>query len=133
MGEYIVDRLVKLMAQRRINVVDSRVLVLGLAFKENCPDIRNTRVVDVVEALKSYNVQVDVHDPWVDPQAATSEYNIQLITSPSSNSYDAVVLAVAHDEFLTLGSTGIKTFLKPEHVLFDVKGVLPRAEVTARL
>ena len=121
------------MTKNAINVVGSNVLVMGLAFKENCPDIRNTRVVDVVSALKEYNVNVDVHDPWVSRDEAFDEYGITLTESMESSKYDAVVLAVAHDCFVAMGSAGIKNFTKSQHVLFDVKHVLPKCEVTARL
>ncbi len=133
MGVHIADRIVKLMTRQGINVVGSRVLVLGLAFKENCPDIRNTRVVDLINALKSYNVQVDVHDPWVDRTEAADQYDIQLTECPAALAYDAAVLAVAHGEFLTLGCDGIKRLCKEDHVIFDVKRVFPKNEVTARL
>jgi UDP-N-acetyl-D-galactosamine dehydrogenase len=133
MGEHIVDRVVKLMTRGRINVVGSRVLVLGLAFKENCPDIRNTRVVDVVRALEAYNVDVDVYDPWVKPEDAREQFSINLTAKPEAGVYDAAILAVAHREFVELGVPGISSLLKPDHVLFDVKRVLPQDAVTARL
>ena len=133
MGEHIVDRVVKLMTRGRINVVGSRVLVLGLAFKENCPDIRNTRVVDVVRALEAYNVDVDVYDPWVKPEDACEQFAINLTAKPEAGVYDAAILAVAHREFVQLGVAGISSLLKPDHVLFDVKRVLPQDAVTARL
>ena len=133
MGRHIADRLIKLMTQHAINVVDSKVLVLGLAFKENCPDIRNTRVIDVVNVLKEYNVDVHVHDPWVSQAEAFAEYGITLTETMTPSTYDAVVLAVAHDCFVEMGSAGIKHFAKPQHVLFDVKRAFPKHEVTARL
>jgi UDP-N-acetyl-D-galactosamine dehydrogenase len=133
MSEHVADRLVKLMTRKGINVVGSRVLVLGLAFKENCPDIRNTKVVDVVSALKDYNIQVDVHDPWVCSEEAEAEYGISLTSSPAPGTYDAAVLAVAHREFIELGAQGVSLLLKPEHVIFDVKYALDRNRVTARL
>lgn len=133
MGEHIADRLVKLMTRSAINVVGAKVLVLGLAFKENCPDIRNTRVIDLIRALRDYNIDVDVHDPWVDPDIACSEYGIELISEPAPSRYDAAVLAVAHDDFLDLGGAGIRALLKENHVLFDVKSVLPADQVSGRL
>jgi len=133
MGEYVADRVMKLMTRGGINVVNSRLLVLGLAFKENCPDIRNTRVVDLVTALGSYNAQVDVYDPWVSPQDARSEYGIDLIEQPQAGDYDGIVLAVAHNQFVELGAQEIRQFGKPEHVLFDIKHALPAGQVTARL
>jgi len=133
MGEHVAERLVKLMTKKGINVVDARVLVLGLAFKENCPDIRNTKVVDVVDALRDYNVRVDVHDPWVCPDEAQAEYGIELVSKPEPGAYDAAVLAVAHQEFVVLGAEGVCRYLRPEHVIFDVKYALDRSRVTARL
>jgi UDP-N-acetyl-D-galactosamine dehydrogenase len=133
MGELIADRIVKLMTRQEINVVGSRALVLGLAFKENCPDIRNTRVVDVVNAFQAYHMDVEIYDPWVDPRDACREYEINMVTKPAVGRYDAIVLAVAHDAFIELGADAINAFGKPNHVLFDVKHCLPRASVTARL
>jgi len=133
MGEYIADRLVKLMTRHGINVVGSRILVLGLAFKENCPDLRNTKVVDLIRSLESYNVQVDVHDPWVDPRHACQEYGISLVPAPAPGAYDGIVLAVAHHQFSDLGIDRIETFAKPDRVIFDIKHLLPRNRVTARL
>jgi UDP-N-acetyl-D-galactosamine dehydrogenase len=109
------------------------VLLLGFAFKENCPDFRNTKVVDVLNALKAYNINVDVHDPWVDPCDARSSLGIELKAHPDPASYDAAVLAVAHQEFVEMGAAGIREFLKTENVLFDVKHVLEQHQATARL
>jgi len=108
-------------------------LVLGLAFKENCPDLRNTRVVDVITELQSYNVDVDVYDPWVNAKDAGNEYGITLTAQPEAGSYDAIILAVAHDEFKQMGAQGIRAFGKPAGVLYDVKHVLPASEVDGRL
>lgn len=133
MGTYIAGQVVKLMNQSCLQVWGSRVLVLGLAFKENCPDLRNTRVVDVITELQSYNVDVDVFDPWVDKEDARGEYGIELIEKPESGSYDAIILAVAHDEFRELGAKGIRALGKPTAVLYDVKHVLPAVDVDGRL
>ncbi|MEZ5561087.1 MAG: Vi polysaccharide biosynthesis UDP-N-acetylglucosamine C-6 dehydrogenase TviB [Pseudomonadales bacterium] len=133
MGEHVADRVVKLMTRARINVVGSRILVLGLAFKENCPDIRNTKVVDVVSALKSYNAAVDIFDPWVKPIEAQREYGLDLIAQPEAGKYDAVIIAVAHRQFQEMGACGIRALGKAQHVLFDVKHLLPKDAVTARL
>jgi len=133
MGTRIADRLIRMMTRRGINVVGSRVLILGLAFKENCPDIRNTRVIDVIRALQDYNVKVDVYDPWVDAKEACEEYGIAMSTKLDPKTYDGAVLAVAHEDFVSMGAAGIKSLLKDEHVLFDVKAVLPKNEVTGRL
>jgi UDP-N-acetyl-D-galactosamine dehydrogenase len=133
MGEYVADRVVKLMTRRGINVVGSRILVLGLAFKENCPDIRNTKVVDLIGALASYNARVDVHDPWVCNREAQAEYGIQTTAELVDDSYDAVVLAVAHRQFVELGAERIRRLAKAEHVFFDIKHAFPKDAVTARL
>jgi UDP-N-acetyl-D-glucosamine/UDP-N-acetyl-D-galactosamine dehydrogenase len=133
MGEHVADRVVKLMTRNGINVVGSRMLILGLSFKENCPDIRNTRVVDLYEALRSYNATVDVHDPWVIEEDARREYGIELVKTPPAGSYDAIVLAVAHHQFVEAGAERLRALAKPQHVLFDIKHALPKHAVTARL
>ena len=133
MGIYVTERVVKLMTRKRIQVVDSKVLVLGLAFKENCPDIRNTRVIDIIEALQGYNVQVDVYDPWIDPDQAEHEYGIRVHTERPEQTYDAIIIAVAHRQFVDLGANGIHALGKPSHVVFDVKSLLPKEAVDARL
>jgi UDP-N-acetyl-D-glucosamine/UDP-N-acetyl-D-galactosamine dehydrogenase len=133
MGQHVAQCTIKAMAQRGLPVAGARALVLGLAFKENCPDLRNTRVVDIVEELRSYGMQVDVHDPRVDAALARSEYGIDPIDTPARGGYDAVILAVAHREFIALGAEGIRAFGKPGSVLFDVKGALPRDAVDGRL
>ena len=133
MGEHVADRIIKLMTRERINVVGAKALILGLAFKENCPDIRNTKVIDIVTALRGYHVDVDVFDPWVDPAAACAEHDLSLVQEPRAGRYDAIVLAVAHDQFVALGAEGIKAFGKTPHVLFDIKNCLPQADVTGRL
>ncbi len=133
MGEYVTGNVVKLMTQQRIHVVDSNVLILGLTFKENCPDLRNTRVVDIIDELKSYNANVDIHDPWVDGDEAQHEYGITLTDRLEEGKYDAIILAVAHDQFRELGAEGIRRLGKKNHVLYDVKNVLPREAVDGRL
>ena len=133
MAEYIAERVVRLMTQKRIHVVGAKILVMGLAFKENCPDIRNTKVMDLVNLLGSYHAQVDVLDPWVDPAEAKEVYDIELINSPHDGDYDAVVLAVSHDEFRKLGLDRIKDFGKPVSILFDIKHVFELDEVSGRL
>lgn len=133
MGEHIADRLVKLMTRTGINMVGARVLVMGLAFKENCPDIRNTKVIEVVRALEDYNARVDVYDPWVSAEEAMEEYAINPIAQPEADSYDAIVLAVAHREFVAMGAEQIRSLAREKHVLFDVKNTLPKSAVTARL
>jgi UDP-N-acetyl-D-galactosamine dehydrogenase len=133
MGNHVVDRVVKLMTKNKIHVVDSNVLILGLAFKENCPDIRNTRVVDLVHEFRSYNANVHVHDPWVTAKEAKHEYGIELTAELEQNKYDAIVLAVAHDDFKKMGIEQIRGYGKPECVIFDVKQVFPRDQVSGRL
>ncbi len=132
MGAYVADQVIKLMVRKGINPVGARVLILGLAFKENCPDLRNTRVVDIISTLRSYNVSVDVSDPWADAKEAMNEYNLPLVT-PEKGAYDAVVLAVAHDKFKNLGSEGVRAYGKQTSVLYDVKCVMPRGSVDGRL
>jgi len=133
MGPYVADQVIKLMVRKGINPVRARILVLGLTFKENCPDIRNTRVVDIIETLAGYNAQVDVYDPWVSVDDALHEYGINLIAEPELGVYDAVVLAVAHREFAALGVAGIGRFTKSESVIYDVKHVLPKQAIDGRL
>jgi UDP-N-acetyl-D-galactosamine dehydrogenase len=133
MGAFVADQVLRLMAQRRINIVGARVLVLGLAFKENCPDLRNTRVVDVVNELRQFHCEVDVHDPWVDSDEARQEYGIELVGEPAHGAYDAIVVAVSHREFAALGAAGLRAFGKPGAVLYDVKYVLAKADVDGRL
>ena len=132
MGTYIAGEVIRLMVHKGINPVRARVLVLGLAFKENCPDLRNTRVVDIVHALQEYNVQVDVCDPWVDATEAAHEYGLTPVT-PGKGVYDAIVVAVGHDQFRALGADGIRAYGKPDSVVYDVKYVLTRDAVDGRL
>ncbi len=134
MGAYVADQLFKIMNQSHLPVCDSRVLVLGLTFKENCPDLRNTRVIDIISELESYSVNVDVHDPWVDAREAEREYGLKPLEEPQLGVYDAIVLAVAHDQFRELGAEGIRAYGKADGcVLYDVKHVLPIDEVDGRL
>jgi UDP-N-acetyl-D-glucosamine/UDP-N-acetyl-D-galactosamine dehydrogenase len=133
MGQHVAQRVIKLMTQRRIHTAGSNILVLGLAFKENCPDLRNTRVTDVVGEFASYGANVDVHDPWVSAEEARHEYGLELVADLVPARYDAIVLAVAHHQFITLGVERIRALGKPGCVLFDVKQVLPREAVDDRL
>jgi UDP-N-acetyl-D-galactosamine dehydrogenase len=132
MGPFVADQVLKLMVRKGLNPVGARVLVLGLAFKENCPDLRNTRVVDIVETLQGYNARVDVFDPWVDPTEAQHEYGITPVQAPEMGAYDAVILAVAHHQFAEAGQ-GAREYARPGGVVYDVKGVLPRDAVDGRL
>jgi len=133
MGQYIAGEVIRLMVCKGINPVRARILILGLTFKENCPDLRNTRVVDIIDALATYNAQIDVFDPWVDADAARHEYGIDLIGEPTAGQYDAVIVAVGHHQFAALGAEGIREFGKASSVLYDVKYVLPRDAVDGRL
>ncbi|AOV17384.1 Vi polysaccharide biosynthesis protein VipA/TviB [Acidihalobacter aeolianus] len=133
MGAYVAERVLKLMTQRKLHVVGARILILGLTFKENCPDLRNTRVIDVIEAFRDFHAQVDVYDPWVDADESMHEYGIRPIDAPVTGTYDAVILAVAHDEFLAEGATPIRDYGHADAVVFDVKSVLPRDSVDGRL
>jgi len=133
MGAYVVAQLVKAMTRQRIHVDGARVLVMGLAFKENCPDLRNTRVVDVVAELRDYNCNVDVYDPWVSAAEAQREYAITPVAQPAPGAYDAIIVAVAHRDFKAMGAAALRALGKPGHVLFDLKYVLPAAESDLRL
>jgi UDP-N-acetyl-D-galactosamine dehydrogenase len=133
MGSHVAQRVIKLMTQRRIHAAGANVLILGLAFKENCPDLRNTRVVDVVEEFRSYHANVDVHDPWVSAIEAEHEYGLALVAEVENGKYDAIILAVAHRQFIEMGAEKIRALGKPGCVLFDVKQALPREAVDDRL
>jgi UDP-N-acetyl-D-galactosamine dehydrogenase len=131
----VAGEVLRLMTQRRINPVGARVLVLGLAFKENCPDLRNTRVVDIVAELRRYSIEVDVHDPWVDGGHAQHEYGLTPVAAEAlkDGAYDAIVVAVAHRQFVEMGAARLRQLGKPGAVLYDVKYALPRADVDGRL
>lgn len=133
MGAYVVNQLVKRMTQRRILAQGARVLVMGLSFKENCPDLRNTRVMDIVRELREYDIRVDVHDPWVDPEEARAQCGLALVDTPPAGAYDAILLAVAHRQFRAMGSAAVRALGKPEHVLFDLKYIFPAADSDLRL
>ena len=133
MATYVAGQIVKLMTHKRIHVKGSRVLVLGLTFKENCPDIRNSKVVDVIRELQKYGAAVDVHDPWVDPAQAKHEYGIRLVRSLAPRRYDVVVIAVAHREFRELGAEALRALCRRNHVLYDVKYIFGANEVDGRL
>jgi UDP-N-acetyl-D-galactosamine dehydrogenase len=134
MARHVADETIKLMLRKNLPVLGSKVLVLGLTFKENCPDVRNTKVVDIVNALRGYNTQVDVYDPWIDIQEAQNEYGLQCLeTAPSPGQYAAIILAVGHHQFLKLGESGLKAFGQPGAVLFDVKSILPLGAADGRL
>ncbi len=133
MGAYVAESIVKLMTQRRIHVVDSRILIMGLTFKENCPDLRNTRVVDIISEFEAYHANVDVYDPWVDAAEAKHEYGLDVIPEPKAGIYDAIILAVGHHQFVEMGVDKIRRFGKADNVLYDVKYALPKDQVDGRL
>lgn len=133
MGAYVVSQLIKLMLKKRIQVQDAHVLIMGLTFKENCPDIRNTRIVDIVNELKTYGVVVDVYDPWVDGDETYNEYNIRPIPQPLNGKYDAIVLAVAHQEFKETPIEEIRALGKPQSIIYDLKYLFPADQTDARL
>ena len=133
MGVYVAGQLFKEMLKRRVQVVGARVLVLGLTFKENCPDLRNTRVIDVVRELQDYEIQVDVHDPWVNGDQAQHEFGLDLVQKPLDHTYDGIILAVAHDEFKEMGAKAIRKLGKDNHVLYDLKNVFDLQESDLKL
>jgi UDP-N-acetyl-D-galactosamine dehydrogenase len=133
MGNYVAGRVVNLLTDRRIHVKGARVLVMGLTFKENCPDLRNSKVVDVVRELQRYGARVDCHDPWIDARAARHEYGIRPVRELKRNSYDAIVMAVAHRQFRDMGAEVIRRLGRRNHVLYDIKYVFPANEVDGRL
>lgn len=133
MGAYVAAQLIKTMTKKRIQIEGARVLVMGFAFKENCPDLRNTRVVDIVAELNNYNCIVDVYDPWVDAEEAQREYGVTPIDTPNSGCYDAIILSVAHQNFRDMGATAIRALGKAKSVIYDLKYILPLHEADLRL
>ena len=133
MGVYVASQLVKAMVKKCIHVAGAKVLLMGLAFKENCPDLRNTKVIDIIAELREYNIHVDVHDPWVDAAEAEHEYGITPIAEPSIGVYDGVIVAVAHRQFKLMDEQSIRAFGRPQHVLYDLKYILPTCASDIRL
>lgn len=133
MGAYVAQRVVKMMTQRGVTVAGANVLIMGLAFKENCPDIRNTRAIDLVREFASYNAKVDVYDPWVVPEEAEAEYGVRPIPELTAGTYDAIVIAVKHNQFVEMSAQAIRNLGTSKSVLFDVKAMLPRDAVDDRL
>lgn len=133
MGAYVANQLIKAMLKRRIHIDGSRVLVMGLSFKENCPDLRNTKVIDIVDELKEFGCLVDVYDPWVSNGDAEREYSLTPIKSPKKGTYDGIILAVAHNQFKDMPASAIRSFGRSEHILYDLKYVFPRNETDLRL
>ena len=133
MGEYVATQLIKEMVKQRIQVVGARILILGLSFKENCPDIRNTKIIDLVEALKEYDLNLDIYDPWVAAEDAIREYGLAPIQKLENNHYDAIVIAVAHDQFKHMAISEFKALGKTQHVLYDLKYILDQQDSSIRL
>ncbi len=133
MGSYVVSEIVKLMLRKRIHISDANILMMGLTFKENCPDLRNTRVTDMIEEFQDYGANIDVYDPWVDKDETVKEYGIRPIDKMQENKYDAIVLAVSHSEFVEMGADAIHKLGKENHVLYDIKYILKTDEVDGRL
>jgi len=133
MGEYVVTQLTKQMIRRSIQVNGANVLVMGLTFKENCPDVRNTKVVDILSELEEYNINVDVYDPWANAEEAKHEYGVQIIDAPKPQQYDAVIFAVAHQQFKAMNEADIKALMKEQHVIYDLKYMLPQTLADIRL
>ena len=133
MSKYVANEIINLMTKKRIQVVDSNILVMGLTFKEDCPDIRNTRVVDVVQELSGFHCNIDVYDPWIDKEESIREFGITPVEQPEPGKYDAVIIAVAHHQFKSMGITAIRALGKKNHVLYDIKYILPSEKVDGRL
>ena len=133
MGQYVVSQLIKVMLKKRIHVDGAKVLIMGLTFKENCPDLRNTKVTDIIKELKEYNIHVDVTDPWCSNEEAQHEYGLTLTDEPKAGDYDAMIIAVAHDQFKAMGAEKIRALGKTNSVLYDLKYVLPKESVCIRL
>jgi UDP-N-acetyl-D-galactosamine dehydrogenase len=133
MGAYVASQLVKAMLKQRIHVEGARVLVMGLTFKENCPDLRNTKVVDIISELQDFGVQVDCYDPWINSAEAEHEYGITPIAAPEAGDYDAMIMAVAHEQFAGMGVEQVRALGKPAHVLYDLKYILPADASDLRL
>lgn len=133
MGAYVTERVVKLMTRKHIPVAEANVLIMGFSFKEDCPDLRNTRVIDIIRELSHYNVDIDVHDPWIDPEEMQEEYGIRPVDAPVEGKYDAIILAVAHKKFREMGIAEIRRFGKTPHIVFDVKYLFGAAETDERL
>lgn len=133
MGRYVVSQLIKAMVRKRVRVDGAHILLLGLTFKENCPDLRNTRVIDVFRELQEYNIEADVCDPWIKSEHARREYGLNMVTEPRPGHYDAILLVVAHQQFSELGAEKIRKYGKRNHVFYDLKSVFSRTESDLRL
>jgi UDP-N-acetyl-D-galactosamine dehydrogenase len=134
MGLHVASEVVRLMVKRGISLPKSKILIMGLTFKENCPDVRNTRVIDVIRELQDFGAHVDIYDPWVDKDTVREEYDVSVFTAcPEPGGYDAIVLAVAHQQFLEMSPAAVHALGKAEHVVYDIKSMLPADQVDARL
>lgn len=133
MGRYIAERVAKLMTKKRIHIVGARILIMGLTFKENCPDLRNTRVIDIYQELSDYNASIDIYDPWADSDEAYANYGVKLIKTLEPKQYDAVIVAVGHKQFKEMAVVELHSLCKKDHVIFDIKHVFPKEAVDARL
>ncbi len=133
MATHIVQEVIKLMSQKRISIVDANILIMGLSFKEDCPDLRNTKVVDLLTELSPYNANVDVYDPWVNHKEAAHEYGLDLVGEPEKGAYDAIIIAVSHEQFKKMGADGLHALGKANHVLYDIKYILNADDVDGRL
>lgn len=133
MATHIIQEVIKLMSQKRISIVDANILIMGLSFKEDCPDLRNTKVVDLISELVPYNANIEVYDPWVSSAEAKEEYDLELVKKPENGHYDAIIIAVSHEQFKEMGAEGIRALGKDNHVLYDIKYILPSDAVDGRL
>lgn len=133
MSYYVVDEVVKIMKKKNIQIINAKILIMGFTFKENCPDVRNTRVIDIVKHFNKYNLNIDIYDPWADKEEANKEYQIELIDYPKQDTYDAIILTVAHDKFLEMGVDKIKQFGKNFFLIYDVKNLLPSNDIDGSL
>ena len=133
MSAHVCAKVLRLMALKHIDMVGSRILILGVTFKENCPDLRNTRVREIIDELRAYHARIDIYDPWADKDECERECGIRPVDAPEPGAYDAVILAVAHRQFRELGEAGIRALAKPNAVIYDVKYVLPASSVDGRL
>ena len=132
MGTYVADQTIKLMLKKGIQVLDSKVIIMGFTFKENCPDVRNTRIIDIYRSLKDYHVNITVYDPWVNPETVKREYGIDIVDKLPANKYDAAIVAVGHRQFRQM-EINFNELLNASHVIYDVKAILPRNIVDGRL
>jgi UDP-N-acetyl-D-galactosamine dehydrogenase len=133
MGIYVANQLIKVMINRKNKIKNSRILIMGLTFKENCPDLRNSRVIDIINELKTFDCHVDVYDPLASLEEAKAEYGLNLISKPKSNYYDAIVLAVSHAKFKDMGIKKIRSFGKKNHIIYDLKYIFTAKDVDLRL